>query len=215
MCSGSCPGSTTICDGPALILCAILSLELSGCVGYYTFVNVSWVDIPPSSGVPKRWENVGEASVLTDAEVEESAEVVGQVAHQFGLGSTDITALRDCSGSNESGCNDRVIGFYNADEDYRTRGEEHGVMGLSILLYKSTGRILIFINDRTNLGPTSYTTRLAESIKAALSERLPANRIEIAGGVKVVTPPALESRTNEVSRQSVRYAAVPNASPSA
>jgi hypothetical protein len=82
-----------------MILCAILSFGLSGCVDCYTytFVNVSWVEIPPSSGLPKRWENAGGASVLTDAEVEEAVEVVGRAARQFGFnGSTDMIALRDC-----------------------------------------------------------------------------------------------------------------------
>lgn len=167
-----------------MVVCAVLLVGLSGCVAYYTFVNVSWIDAPPNSGFPKRWENSGGASVLTDAEVKDAAEVVGQVARQFGFsGSTDMTALRDCRGADESRCYDRNIGFYSVDHDDRKGDGEHGRVDISILVYKSTGRILIFIFDRDlfSFGPESYTTGLAESIKAALAERLPADLIEIAG----------------------------------
>jgi len=163
---------------PGLILCAILfSLELSGCVAYYTFMDVSWVDQPRSDFLGRSY--TASPSVLTDAEVAAAADVIGEVAHQFGLsGSTDMTALRDCSGSTESACNSRVIGFYHA---YRPHGETAAVVTLSILLFKSTGRISIFIWDHGSLGATSYTTKLAESIKAALEERLPADQVEIHG----------------------------------
>jgi hypothetical protein len=103
---------------------------------------------------------------LTATEVREAAEIAEQTGREFGLwGGTEEPAFRECS--EKGNCEGRMIAFYG------------GSVALSIIVYKSIGRIVITIRDRNTFTATEPTNRLEEAIKIAFAKSFPSFQIEV------------------------------------
>jgi hypothetical protein len=136
---------------PVAIVCAASALGLSGC-SYAVLINLS--------------RPHAQADPLTATEVREAAEIVEQTAREFELpGGTREPALRECS--EDGNCDGSMIAHY------------HGSVTLSIVLYKSTGQMVITIRDFHAFTEVEPIPRLEEAIKTAVSKCLPSFQIEV------------------------------------